>query len=88
MRQDRKCSQSFFPSRYRFLAGSLRRDSGASRLCYRVKVFVGCFVVVVFVDPNTKRFKQTLISFDTATQYANIWGSPFYQATKRHLNNR
>ena len=36
-------------------------------------------------NPNTKRFKQTLINTDT--QYANIWGNPLHQATKRHLNN-
>ena len=47
-----------------------------------------CGFVVVFVDPNTKRFKRTLIYFNTDTQYANIWGNPLCQATKRHLNNR
>ena len=35
-----------------------------------------------------KRFKQTLIYFDTDTQYANFRGNPFCQAAKRHLNNR
>ena len=35
-------------------------------------------------DPNTKRFKRTLIYFNTDTQYANFRVSPHYQATKRH----
>ena len=35
--------------------------------------------------PNTKRFKRTLIYFDTNTQYANFGGNPLCQATKRHL---
>ena len=35
-----------------------------------------------------KRFKRTLIYFDTDTQYANLRGNPLFQATKRHLNNR
>ena len=39
-------------------------------------------------SPNTKRFKRTLIYFNTDTQYANFRGNPLYQATKRHLNNR
>ena len=39
-------------------------------------------------DPNTKKFKQTLIYFNTDTQYENFRGNPLYQATKRHLNNR
>ena len=39
-------------------------------------------------DPNTKRFKRTLIYFYTDTQYANYRGNPLYQATKRHFNNR
>ena len=38
-------------------------------------------------DPSTNRFKRTLIYFDTDTQYANFWGNPLCQATKRHLNN-
>ena len=40
------------------------------------------------LDPNTKRFKRTLIYFDADTQYANFRGNPLCQATKRHLNNR
>ena len=40
------------------------------------------------LDPNTKRFKRTLIYFNTDTQYANVQGNPLYQATKRHLINR
>ena len=32
-------------------------------------------------DPNIKRFKRTLIYFDTET-------NPVCQASKRHLNNR
>ncbi|MCB4784616.1 MAG: hypothetical protein LGB69_08545 [Sulfurovum sp.] len=39
-------------------------------------------------DPNTESFKQTLIYFNTDTQYAQFWGNPLHQATKRHLNNR
>ena len=39
-------------------------------------------------DPNAKRFKRTLVYFNTDTQYANSRGNPLYQATKRHLNNR
>ena len=39
-------------------------------------------------DPNTKRFKRTLIYFNTDTQYANFARKSLYQATKRHLNNR
>ena len=38
-------------------------------------------------NPNTKRFKRTLIYYDTDTQYANFRGNPLRQATKRHLNN-
>ena len=38
-------------------------------------------------DPNTKRFKRTLIYFNTNTQYATFRENPLYQATKRHLNN-
>ena len=30
-------------------------------------------------DPNTKRFKRTLIYFNTDIQYANIRGNPFCQ---------
>ena len=37
-------------------------------------------------DPNTKRFKRTLIYYDTDTQYGNFRGNPLRQATKRHLN--
>ena len=33
-------------------------------------------------DPNTKRFKRTLIYYDTDTQYANFRGNPIRQATK------
>ena len=39
-------------------------------------------------DPNTKRFKRTLIYFNTDTQYAHFRGNPLYQVTERHLNNR
>ena len=38
-------------------------------------------------DPNTKRFKGTLIYFNKDTQHANVRGNPLYQATKRHLNS-
>ena len=33
------------------------------------------------LDPNTKRFKQTLIYFNTDTRYANFRGNPLYQVT-------
>ena len=39
-------------------------------------------------DPNTKKFKRTLIYFNTDTQYAHFQENPLYEATKRHLNNR
>ena len=39
-------------------------------------------------DPNTKRFKWTLVYFDMDTQYANFQRNPHCQATKRHLNNK
>ena len=40
-------------------------------------------------NPNTKRFKRTLIYFYTDTQYANFRGNlALYQATKRDLNSR
>ena len=39
-------------------------------------------------DLKTKRFKRTLIYFNTDAQYAHIRGNPLYQATKQHLNNR
>ena len=39
-------------------------------------------------DPNTKKFKQMLIYFNTDTKYAKLWGNPLYQATKRSLNNK
>ena len=45
---------------------------------------VGC----IEHHPNTKRFKRTLIYFDTDTQYANFRENFLCQATKRHLNNR
>ena len=32
-------------------------------------------------DPNTKKFKRTLIYFNTDTQYAHFRGNPLYQAT-------
>ena len=39
-------------------------------------------------DPNTKRFKWTLVYFNTDTQYAHFGGNPLYQASKQHSNNR
>jgi len=45
-------------------------------------------VSVLKQDPNTKRFKRTLIYLDTDTQYAKPQGNPLCQAAKRHLNNR
>ena len=33
-------------------------------------------------DPNIKKFKQTLIYFNTDTQFAHFRGNPLYQATK------
>ena len=41
---------------------------------------------VILWDSNAKRFKRTLIYYDTNTQYANFRGNPHRQATKRHLN--
>ena len=32
-----------------------------------------------------KRFKRTLIYYDTDTQSANFWGNPLRQATKQHV---
>ena len=34
-----------------------------------------------------KRFKRTLICYDTDIQSANFRGNPLRQTTKRHLNN-
>ena len=39
-------------------------------------------------DPKTKRFKRTLIYFDTVTQYAKFPGNPVYQATKTTLKQQ
>ena len=39
-------------------------------------------------DKNTKRFKRTLIYFDTDAQYANCRGNSLCQAAKRYLNKR
>ena len=40
--------------------------------------------LTVFLQaPNTKRFKRTLIYFNTDTQYANFRGNPLYQAKKQ-----
>ena len=36
-------------------------------------------------DPNTKKFKRTLILYDTDTQYASVFGNPLCQATKCNL---
>ena len=33
-------------------------------------------------DPDTRRFKRTLIYFNTDTQYAHFGRNPLYQATK------
>ena len=54
-------------------------------LCF---IIIICLFVCLYLDPNTKRFKRTLIYFNTDTQYANFRGNPLYQASKRHLNNR
>ena len=35
--------------------------------------------------PNTKRFKRTLIYFNTDTQYANFRGNPLYQASSHSV---
>ena len=43
----------------------------------------GASVLKVKQDPNPpKWFRQTLIHFDTDTQYAHFWGNPLCQATK------
>ena len=39
-------------------------------------------------DPSTKRFKRTLIYYDTDTEYAHFRGNPHCQATKRHLTDK
>ena len=39
-------------------------------------------------DPNRKRFKPTLIYFDTDTQYAHFRGNPLRQVTKRHFKKK
>ena len=45
-------------------------------------------VTALVYDPNAKRFKRTLVYFNTDTQYdANFRGNPLYQATKRQVNN-
>ena len=44
-------------------------------------------VLSLSLSPS-QRFKRTLTYFDTDRQYANFWGNPLCQATKRHLNNR
>ena len=56
-------------------------DTGAED----VLLFTTLLIYCIRVDPNTERFKRTPIKFyfNTDTQFAN----PFYQATKRHLNN-
>ena len=36
--------------------------------------------IVLKQDPNTKRFKRTLIYFATDTQYAHFQGNPLCQA--------
>ena len=45
------------------------------------------FSSCLFKDPNTKRFKQMLLYFNTDTQYVHFQGNPLYQATKQHVNN-
>ena len=44
--------------------------------------------ILIVKDPNTERFKRTLIYFNTDTLYANFRGNLLCQATIRHLNNR
>ena len=44
------------------------------------------FRYTVIQDPNTKRFKRTLIYYDTDPQDAHFQGNPFRQATQCHLN--
>ena len=39
----------------------------------------------IWEDPNTRRFKRMLISYDTDTQCSNVRGNPLLQATERHL---
>ena len=60
------------------------------RLCYwkQQQLWNRMTASVLKQDPNTKRFKQTLIYFNTDTQHAHFRGNPLYQATKRHLHNR
>ena len=40
------------------------------------------------VAVNTKRFKGTLIYYDTDTQYVNYRGNSLRHATKRHLKQQ
>ena len=48
-------------------------DVGLNVLTYRADI----------LGPNTKRFKRTLVNFNTDTEYANFRENPLYQATKR-----
>ena len=55
-----------------------------------VELLIGVTIVGKYLspDPNTKRFKRTLIYFNTDTQCKKCRGYFLDQATKRHLNNR
>ena len=61
----------------RLHAGVLRRSADEP---------VPAYIRLGKLVPNIKRFKWTLIYFNTDTQYAHFRGNPLYQATKWHLN--
>ena len=64
------------------ISGSRRSMRGCTLIYFRLKRQSQTF----HHYPNTKRYKRTLIYFDTDTQYAHFRGNSLYQATKRHLN--
>ena len=66
----------------------IRRSNRLPAEPTEMKVSVKVSWSVLISTCNTKRFKRTLIYFETDTQYANFRGNPLHQATKRHLNNR
>ena len=39
-------------------------------------------------DQSTKRFKRTLIYFNTDTQCAHFWGQPLYQLSHKTLKTK
>ena len=53
-----------------------------------IQTFGSCVVLEAYIKfkLDAKRFKRTLIYFDTDIHYAHFRGNPLCQATKRHLN--